>query len=299
MGPNKSAIALFTIFLVLFIDQFTKIWIKTHLMIGEEIHVFDWFKIHFVENEGMAFGMKLGGDYGKFILSSFRIIAVVFLIFILRSLIRKPDTTLGLTLSMSFILAGAIGNIIDSVIYGIIFSDSHGQVATFLPAGGGYAGLLYGKVVDMLHFPIYQGWLPVWIPIWGGDYLIFFRPVFNIADSAITVGVFSILLFQRNFFAHFEDSNKTKEAEVTPLEAKTDHDSEVEQIVENPATIESEDLNEDLDENIPEGTQPMPYVDTSTPFETATDNLVVEDLSDEIPQNPAADIATSDEVVKE
>ncbi|HRK25861.1 MAG TPA: lipoprotein signal peptidase [Chitinophagales bacterium] len=212
MGTNKSAVALAIVVLVLLIDQISKIWIKTHLMIGEEIHVFEWFKIHFVENEGMAFGLRLGGDYGKLALSVFRIVAVFFLIIILRSIIRKPDTTTGLVASMALILSGAIGNIIDSAIYGVLFSDSHNQIATFLPAGGGYAPPLYGKVVDMLHFPIYQGWLPTWIPIWGGDYFMFFRPVFNIADTAITLGVFSILLFQRNFFAHLEEDKAQTDA---------------------------------------------------------------------------------------
>lgn len=221
------------------------------MVIGEEISVFEWFKIHFVENEGMAFGLQLGGNYGKIILSSFRIIAVFFLIFILRSIIRKPDTTVGLVASLAFILAGAIGNIIDSVFYGILFSDSYGHVAELLPANGGYAGLLHGRVVDMLHFPIYQGWLPHWLPLWGGDYFIFFRPVFNIADASITLGVFSILLFQRNFFAHLENNthttatNNSEKAEL-PL-------PETEEI--NPADSEEMDVTfEDADE-MNEGTK--------------------------------------------
>lgn len=205
MQRNKTLLAIVIVFLVLLIDQTIKIWIKTTMVIGEEITVFNWFKIHFVENEGMAFGLQLGGNYGKFILSAFRIVAVFFLFFILRSIIHKPDTTPGLVASLSLILSGAIGNIIDSVFYGVIFTDSYGHVAQLFPPNGGYATLLHGRVVDMLHFPLYQGWLPHWLPIWGGDYFIFFRPVFNIADTAITLGVFSILLFQRNFFSHLED----------------------------------------------------------------------------------------------
>lgn len=266
-------------------------------MIGEEIHIFDWFKLHFVENEGMAFGMQLGGDYGKLILSSFRIIAVFFLIFILRNIIRKPDTTLGLTLSLSLILAGAIGNIIDSVLYGIIFSDSHSQVATFLPEAGGYAGVLYGKVVDMLHFPIYQGWLPVWIPIWGGDYIIFFRPVFNIADASITLGVFSILIFQRNFFSHFEDSKETAEPDTNPLETASGDLTEAETGIENQIIGETEELGEGSSEIIPASS-------TSTPL---SDALVHEQLNltdtllEEQPEQPddTSDTPASDDATKE
>lgn len=180
-------------------DQALKFWIKTSMIIGEEFKIFDWFKIHFVENEGMAFGLELGGAYGKLALSLFRIVAVLFIGYFLKLLISKK-APIGFLISVALIFSGAVGNIIDSVIYGLIFSDSLGQVAQFMPESGGYAGLLHGKVVDMLYFPVYEGFLPQWVPLWGGDYFIFFRPVFNIADTAITLGVLSIILFQRSFF---------------------------------------------------------------------------------------------------
>lgn len=168
------------------------------MIIGEEISIFSWFKIHFVENEGMAFGIELGGNYGKLALSLFRIIAVFFIIFLLGNLIKKNART-GIIVSFSLILAGALGNIIDSIFYGAIFTESYHQVAQFLPIQG-YANLLHGRVVDMLYFPVYEGYLPAWVPIWGNDYFIFFRPVFNIADAAITTGVILLLFFQQSFF---------------------------------------------------------------------------------------------------
>lgn len=170
---------------------------------GEEIWMLglSWARIHFVENNGMAFGFSLGGDYGKLALSLFRILAVGFLIYYLRLLI-KAGASLGLLISFGLILAGAIGNIIDSALYGMIFSESpfHGGLAQMFPEGGGYAGFLHGKVVDMLYFPMVDTTLPEWFPIWGGEPFQFFKPVFNIADSSITAGVLNILLFQRSFF---------------------------------------------------------------------------------------------------
>jgi len=170
------------------------------MQLSEEIPVIgDWFIIHFTENNGMAFGLEIAGDYGKLILSTFRIIAVCLIGWYLFSLPKKGAST-GLMISGSLVFAGAIGNIIDSAFYGIIFNDSYYQVATFMPEEGGYSKLLFGKVVDMLYFPLYEGLLPDWIPFWGGKYVIFFRHIFNIADSAISIGVVSILLFHRNFF---------------------------------------------------------------------------------------------------
>ena len=169
---------------------------------GQGIPVFGhWFFIHFTENEGMAYGMKLGGNYGKLLLSLFRIAAVIAIGWWLYRVTRKK-VPFGLIFSISLILAGAIGNIIDSAFYGLIFSDSTCcmEIAKIFPKGGGYAGFLHGKVVDMLYFPVIETHYPSWFPLWGGEDFTFFRPVFNIADSAITTGVFILILFQKKFF---------------------------------------------------------------------------------------------------
>jgi signal peptidase II len=193
----KKALSL--IFLVLLIDQVSKLYIKSTFQLGEEIRVFDWFIIHFTENNGMAFGAEFGGKYGKLFLSVFRIFAVSGIFYWLYQSVKKNASKI-LIYSISLIFAGALGNILDSLFYGVIFSDSLGRVAEFMPEAGGYAPALYGKVVDMLYFPIWQGILPEWIPFWGGKYFTFFQPIFNIADSAITVGVATMLVFQKRIF---------------------------------------------------------------------------------------------------
>ena len=169
---------------VLVLDQAFKLWIRSTMYLGEEIKIFDWFRLHFTENSGIAFGLQFGGDIGKVFLTLFRMAAATGIGYILVLLLRK-GVRWGMILSVALILAGAIGNIIDSLFYGLIFD---------------YSGLFFGRVVDMLYFPLFEGFIPGWIPIWGGQHLIFFRPVFNIADSAITTGVIAILLFYRNLF---------------------------------------------------------------------------------------------------
>ena len=195
---KKSAIF---IIVLLILDQTFKIWIKTHMMLGEEFQVAgNWFLIHFIENNGMAFGMQLKGSFGKIMLSLIRIIAISGIGWYLFDICRK-DAPKGLILSVVLIFAGAMGNIIDSAFYGIIFNDSYYHVAEFMPQSGGYSSFLYGKVVDMFYFPLLDGTFPSWLPVWGGEHFIFFRPVFNIADSYISVGVSLILIFHKRFFA--------------------------------------------------------------------------------------------------
>ena len=185
-----------TAFILILIDQIIKIWIKTNFILGEEIRVFDWFILHFTENNGMAFGMEFGGYTGKTLLTLFRIMVVGIGIKYVMD-ITKTKLPNGALISLGLIIGGAIGNIIDSSFYGIIFNDSYNNVATFFPETGGYSSLLHGKVVDMLYFPLLNSHYPQWLPIWGGDHFIFFRPVFNIADAGISVGIFMILLFYR------------------------------------------------------------------------------------------------------
>ncbi len=201
--------ATFIIILILLIDQISKIYIKTNFNLGEEIKVFDWFRILFVENEGMAWGAKIPGEYGKLLLTLFRLGAIVGIGYWLWDSVRNKGSRV-LIVAISFIFAGAMGNIIDSVFYGVIFEDSYGQVAAFLPEGGGYGTLFHGKVVDMLYFPLFEGMLPKWIPFWGGEYFSFFDPVFNIADTAISTGVVLLLLFNKKAFPKNESDSKTE-----------------------------------------------------------------------------------------
>ena len=188
-----------TAFVLVLSDQIIKIWIKTNFILGEELKIFDWFILHFTENNGMAFGMEFGGHTGKTLLTLFRIIVVgigiKYVIDIAKT--KLPD---GALISLGLIIGGALGNIIDSSFYGIIFNASYNNVAQVFPELGGYSSLLHGKVVDMLYFPLLNSHYPEWLPIWGGDHFIFFRPVFNIADAGISVGIFMILLFYRKVF---------------------------------------------------------------------------------------------------
>jgi signal peptidase II len=189
-----------TAFILIFIDQIIKIWIKTNFILGEELKIFDWFILHFTENNGMAFGMEFGGYTGKALLTLFRIIVVGFGIKYVLD-IAKTQLPNGALISLGLIIGGALGNIIDSCFYGIIFNESYNNIAAFLPDAGGYSFLLHGKVVDMFYFPLINSHFPQWLPIWGGEHFIFFRPVFNIADAGISVGIFMILLFYRKTFS--------------------------------------------------------------------------------------------------
>ncbi|OQA12323.1 MAG: lipoprotein signal peptidase [Bacteroidetes bacterium ADurb.Bin397] len=210
---------LLIIFLVLLIDQTLKFWIKTNMYLGQEFHLAgDWFIIHFTENNGMAFGLEFAGEYGKLALSLFRIFAIGGIGWYLNHLVKNKAHVV-LISSIAFIFAGALGNIIDSTFYGVIFSSSEFQLASLFPAEGGYSSLLHGKVVDMFYFPILKGNFPDWVPFWGGDYFIFFRPVFNIADASISVGVILILLFQGVIF---KDTDTKKEGTSDSVDTTTE-----------------------------------------------------------------------------
>lgn len=199
------------------------------MTIGQDFKVLgNWFIIHFTENPGMAFGFEFAGDYGKLFLTLFRIVAAIFISIYLYRLTLHREHPL-LLVSISMILAGAIGNIIDSVFYGMLFGPStFFESAQFLPEAGGYAPVFYGKVVDMLYFPIIRGHYPDWFPFWGSNEFIFFRPVFNIADSSITIGVFILILFQKKFFKkqHQEKATDSEEQEINPMDTEKEAEGE-------------------------------------------------------------------------
>jgi signal peptidase II len=199
----KARQVILIILLIIFADQALKFYIKLNYYYGEEHNVIgNWFKLHFVENEGMAWGWSFGGSFGKIALTLFRLLAVIFGVFYIRKIIRAREHR-GFIVCAALIFAGALGNLIDSMFYGMIFthSDMYAQnLAQAFSKSGGYATFLHGRVVDMLYFPLAQGTFPKWMPIWGGEYFEFFRPVFNIADASISIGVIAILLFQKKFF---------------------------------------------------------------------------------------------------
>lgn len=204
------------VFLVLLVDQVSKIYIKTNFYLKEEVRVFDWFRIHFIENEGMAWGAVIPGEYGKLFLTLFRIVAVGGIGWWLWDAVRKNQSNYLIT-AIALILAGAVGNIIDSVFYGVIFNDSYGQVATMF-SDNPYGSWFHGEVVDMLYFPIWKGDLPEWLPIWGGKPFSFFNAIFNIADTAISTGVGILIVFNKKAFGTakkeevlVEENNKIQE----------------------------------------------------------------------------------------
>lgn len=199
---SKKTLAGIVVLAILLIDQVVKIYIKTHFRLGEEVRVFDWFIIHFTENNGMAFGLEFGGAAGKYFLSIFRIVAVSAIGYYIWKLSKDDVTPKGVIVGFSMILAGAFGNIIDSLFYGMVFTESYFEVASLVPWGEGYSSFLQGRVVDMLWFPMIEGNYPDWL--FGGKSFLFFSPVFNIADSAITCGIIYMMIFQRQFFKEEE-----------------------------------------------------------------------------------------------
>lgn len=210
---ERSWLAIGFAILLLVIDQAIKIWVKTNMVLGESIKVTDWFFIYFTENPGMAFGWEF---FDKIFLTVFRILASIAIAWLIAKVVKGEYKT-GFLLSVVAIFSGAVGNIIDSVFYGQFFTHSYGQLATFLPKGGGYETWMHGKVVDMFYFPIINTVWPDWVPFVGGDELVFFRPIFNFADACISVGVIILIIFYAHSFTKLlggeDKKKKAKDAE--------------------------------------------------------------------------------------
>jgi signal peptidase II len=216
----KGKTVFFIISLIVLIDQALKIYIKTHYHVGESHAVLgNWFQLYFIENEGMAYGWKFGGEWGKMLLTLFRLAAVIFGVFYIKQIIQKNYHT-GFIICVALIFAGALGNLIDSMFYGLIFESSSMDtlnIAKIFPAHG-YAGFLHGNVVDMLYFPVIKNaTFPSWIPFWGGQDFEFFRPIFNISDAAISTGIITILIFQKRFFKNIPQNNKQQNIETETI----------------------------------------------------------------------------------
>lgn len=200
---SRGTIVAIIIVITVILDQVLKIWVKTGFYLGEDMPIFSWFHLLFIENNGMAFGMTIGS---KLALTLFRIVAVSMLIWYIHSIYRIKAVPAGYLACLAFITAGAAGNIFDCVFYGLIFDNPMPpQVAQLFPAGGGYAPLFMGKVVDMLYFPLFSFTWPSWIPLVGGDHFLFFQPVFNLADAAISCGIFVLIIFYHNYVLSPED----------------------------------------------------------------------------------------------
>lgn len=206
------------IVLVLLVDQISKIYIKTNFILGEKVEVFSWFQIYFIENEGMAWGTVIPGAYGKLFLTLFRILAVFGIGYWLWDSVRKHASGYLIT-AIALIFAGALGNIIDSVFYGVIFNDSYYAPATMFAAES-YGTLFHGKVVDMLYFPLWEGHLPEWLPFFGGNYFKFFNAIFNVADTAISTGVGILIVFNKKAFAHEKKEASNQASDVTTNQNK-------------------------------------------------------------------------------
>ena len=215
----KKRSVFFIICCIVIADQVLKIYIKTHYHAGESHLVFgNWFQLYFIENEGMAYGWKFGGEFGKMALTLFRLVAVIYGVFYIRKIVEKKYSK-GFIICVALIFAGALGNLIDSMFYGLIFESSSldtYNIAKIFPAHG-YAGFLHGNVVDMLYFPIIHTKLPSWIPVWGGTYFDFFSPIFNLADASISTGIISILVFQKHFFKTDSSNMDTQSIETETI----------------------------------------------------------------------------------
>lgn len=210
VSRRRGLLAAAIILLVLILDQWLKIWVKTHFYLGEEIEIFPWFRLLFIENNGMAFGMEMGS---KLFLTIFRIAAVALLIWYIFRLCRRSSLRTGFLICIALITAGAAGNIIDCMFYGVIFNDPMPpHTAVMFPPDGGYAPLFFGRVVDMLYFPLFSFNWPEWVPMVGGKEFLFFQPIFNLADAAISVGVIVLILFYSKYLSDMEGWNTPKTA---------------------------------------------------------------------------------------